>query len=260
MYILVNHISRQISAISRYIQRLDLLFLDPSFTKVYPWKLYKVTQVTAPSDASLRLNDPDRMSRRAWKKGVDSGNRSQEESEDEDAGGKDEKFKCTLCLKVFSHRSSLSRHAKSHRYIAAFVCHLCNVTFSRQDSLGKHLRNASCRSKVKEWECEYCEKKYAIKSSYTRHTNGSRHQDKVAKVKVKRGKEKESHQESLVEAEEMETVYDIIPSTVPSTVPDFTDSEEEVAVMESPCKYGKYASYQLKFPGAELHYGNSGAR
>ena len=47
-------------------------------------------------------------------------------------------FKCDVCDKVFTTRSSLFKHGRSVHENISFVCSLCDKIFSRKDAMKRH--------------------------------------------------------------------------------------------------------------------------
>ena len=82
----------------------------------------------------------------------------------------DKKFVCGICQEPFMHRSSFSRHKKSHVEAASHVCVGCNRSYSRKDTLAKHIAKGVCKPLVREaeWKCEVW-KAFFYKSSLSRH-------------------------------------------------------------------------------------------
>ncbi|RZB40292.1 zinc finger protein 2 -like, partial [Asbolus verrucosus] len=50
----------------------------------------------------------------------------------------EKEFKCPHCSKLFSRRTTLNRHVKTHSAIKAYKCDTCNKRFSRNDLLLRH--------------------------------------------------------------------------------------------------------------------------
>jgi transposase-like protein len=53
-------------------------------------------------------------------------------------------YKCNLCAKKFTRRSSLSRHFKKHTGERSHSCEVCNKTFNRKDILKQHKKSIKC--------------------------------------------------------------------------------------------------------------------
>lgn len=60
------------------------------------------------------------------------------ETEDMSSSALTKTHSCPTCKRVFSHKSTLARHAKGHDGEKAFKCTTCSRTFGRVDLLRRH--------------------------------------------------------------------------------------------------------------------------
>ena len=77
--------------------------------------------------------------------------------------------KCDICNKLFSNKSSLTRHIKSVHEKIKFKCEICDKELSRKDDLQRH--KLSVHSKSIELECVVCERKFSRKDHLLAHKN-----------------------------------------------------------------------------------------
>ena len=75
--------------------------------------------------------------------------------------------KCNLCNKLFSNKSSLTKHIKSVHEKIKFKCEICDKELSRKDDLQRHKKTVHWRSS--EFECTVCEKKFNRKGNLQAH-------------------------------------------------------------------------------------------
>ena len=80
----------------------------------------------------------------------------------------DKELKCSVCLKVFLHASSLSRHiALKCGSVKKFSCNGCTKSFDRHDSLTRHM--GSCKGKDRVWKCGKCNRDFPFNAYLKRH-------------------------------------------------------------------------------------------
>ncbi|XP_065065660.1 uncharacterized protein LOC135691653 isoform X1 [Rhopilema esculentum] len=103
------------------------------------------------------------------------------------ADSSDERFKCTLCEKVFSNAASLREHGRIHTG-ERIKCSKCSSTFVQRSGLRKHLRCLRCPGLKKEmedrgedakpkiykrsrtWKCNECDKFFLGPSDLKAHS------------------------------------------------------------------------------------------
>ena len=74
---------------------------------------------------------------------------------------------CDICNKLFSNKSSLTKHIKSVHEKIKFKCEICTKNFTKKENLLSHKRNI--HSKSTEFECTVCEKKLNRKGNLQAH-------------------------------------------------------------------------------------------
>ena len=77
--------------------------------------------------------------------------------------------KCDICNKLFSNKSSLTKHIKSVHEKIKFKCEICGKELSRKDKLQRHKKTVHWGSS--EFECTVCEKKFSRKENLQAHEN-----------------------------------------------------------------------------------------
>ena len=75
-------------------------------------------------------------------------------------------FKCKTCDKIFSSKSNLIQHVKTHEDLKAFKCDVCLKAFNQKSNLIKHYRT---HKGEKPFACQVCDRKFAQKSDLVRH-------------------------------------------------------------------------------------------
>ena len=83
---------------------------------------------------------------------------------------KNKLWQCSVCSKIYTNQSGLSRHKLTHRNVQ-FNCLDCDKIFDRKDNFNRHL--VSCISKKskppKVWQYKHCGLKLASNQSLVRH-------------------------------------------------------------------------------------------
>ena len=77
--------------------------------------------------------------------------------------------KCDICNKLFSNKSSLTKHIKSVHEKIKFKCEICDKEFSQEDNLQRHKK--AVHSKNIEFKCVVCERKFSRKDNLLAHKN-----------------------------------------------------------------------------------------
>ncbi|KAK2157966.1 hypothetical protein LSH36_180g04009 [Paralvinella palmiformis] len=78
-----------------------------------------------------------------------------------------DKFACSHCGMIFSHRRSLRRHKKKHEGIdKVWQCKQCTQMFNRKDILQRHVKK---HHEVKQLRCPLCSKLFSRPDSMKRH-------------------------------------------------------------------------------------------
>ena len=80
----------------------------------------------------------------------------------------DKTFECDVCLKVFSCKSELTTHYRTHTREKPFACQICDKKFSVKCNLVRH---QATHSDVKSFKCSICHEGrfFKIKSHLSNH-------------------------------------------------------------------------------------------
>ncbi|XP_064783269.1 neurotrophin receptor-interacting factor homolog isoform X3 [Oncorhynchus masou masou] len=82
------------------------------------------------------------------------------------SGGKEKRFPCSFCGKVFSFPKQVEIHQRMHTGEKPFGCHLCRAKFSHSSSLKRHQR---VHTGVKPFSCTQCQMCFAQAGHLKRH-------------------------------------------------------------------------------------------
>ncbi|GBN03414.1 Zinc finger protein 782 [Araneus ventricosus] len=77
-------------------------------------------------------------------------------------------FKCDICYKIFSRKSRLTYHYRTHTKEKPYSCNVCNQKFSQKGNLNVHFRTHT-HTKEKPYSCDACSKEFSQKSHLNRH-------------------------------------------------------------------------------------------
>lgn len=78
---------------------------------------------------------------------------------------KKKSFKCNLCLRLFTRKSSFSRHMLTHMKGTALKCYMCRKKFYCRILLDDHIR----RHGEKPFECKICQTRFVRDRNLKRH-------------------------------------------------------------------------------------------
>ena len=78
-------------------------------------------------------------------------------------------LKCDVCLKLFTNKSKLESHYRTHTGEKPFVCQVCDKKFSQKTSLVRH---QATHSEVRSFKCSVCPegRYFKTKQDLNRHT------------------------------------------------------------------------------------------
>ncbi|ESO03264.1 hypothetical protein HELRODRAFT_112195 [Helobdella robusta] len=82
----------------------------------------------------------------------------------------DSSFTCSMCGKVFSKKSKLTAHEKTHTNEKQFKCELCNNVYSSKTNMMQHYKVR--HSGVRPYVCSVCGKSFALSVYFRDHMQG----------------------------------------------------------------------------------------
>ncbi|XP_061759562.1 zinc finger protein 135-like isoform X2 [Nerophis ophidion] len=79
---------------------------------------------------------------------------------------KKEPVTCSVCAKIFTQKSLLTRHMKTHKGEKTFSCSVCGAKFTLKSSMVRHMNT---HTGVKPFSCSVCNKRFLEKKNMERH-------------------------------------------------------------------------------------------
>ncbi|XP_076652383.1 uncharacterized protein LOC143358804 [Halictus rubicundus] len=77
-------------------------------------------------------------------------------------------YKCSFCDRTFIKRSHFEYHERVHKGYKPYKCNLCEKAFPQQNKLNRHMYS---HSKEKQFVCPQCNKRYTKKDDLRNHLN-----------------------------------------------------------------------------------------
>lgn len=68
-------------------------------------------------------------------------------------------YKCTICKKEFNQKSNLKSHTVTHTGIKTFQCHICGTVFAKKWNLRKHIQLIHFKEKPP-LKCDVCDQEF----------------------------------------------------------------------------------------------------
>ncbi|KAL5281764.1 hypothetical protein ACFFRR_005232 [Megaselia abdita] len=95
----------------------------------------------------------------------------------------DKPYICVLCMKGFTRRTDLKKHAYFHTGVKPFKCSICSKTFSRNTNLTKHMKTHSNSNAVKSYlshSCDKCPRNFVTHIELLRHQKSHEKTNEIA--------------------------------------------------------------------------------